>query len=251
MRCSPPGHKSYHASFRHAGFRRPTGITPLPEGAPCNSYNCECFVCCPSYLFVRAPFEKTLTVFAEEGRPDKSGRDPSSIERVASAKSDFGGSGQDDFPGFLHGAFFFSYLVRAYDPSFCCFLEDNILRTLCARSIDGRHSHNCSSTESVLQPAGYHTMQHDVLYCSQVVAFIGAWHPSSRKELVSVSDCLLCVLYTQPAQTATAAALFALLLLLTAAAAKQRCHCHRQPKCIYCLVSTKRDPTKLQPQPSP
>ena len=34
------------------------------------SDNGEKFVCFRSYLFVRAPFEQKVEVFAEEGRPD-------------------------------------------------------------------------------------------------------------------------------------------------------------------------------------
>ena len=47
----------------------------LPGREPCTysryvySYACEKIVCLRPYLFVRAPFEHKLMLFAEEGRP--------------------------------------------------------------------------------------------------------------------------------------------------------------------------------------
>ena len=146
---------------------------------------------------------------------------------------------------------FFHTYVRSF--VFVAVLQDNILSTLCAGSTDGRHSHNCSSTESVVHPAGYDATRRVVLL---TVSCFYRSLTSVIEERAGICELLfaLCVIHTTGTDSqrcCAPAVLFALLLLLTAAAAKQRCHCHRQPKCICCLVSTKCDPTQLQPQPSP
>ena len=77
------------------------------------SYNCEIFVCFRSYLFVRAPFEQKLKLLQRKavGTPSRSGRDPSSIERMAGAQSCFSAGVDMSFSrGFCVGPYSFSYV---------------------------------------------------------------------------------------------------------------------------------------------
>ena len=117
---------------------------------------------------------------------------------------------------------FFHTYVRSF--VFVAVLQDNILSTLCAGSTDGRHSHNCSSTESVVHPAGYDATRRVVLL---TVSCFYRSLTSVIEERAGICELLfaLCVIHTTGTDSqrcCAPAVLFALLLLLTAAAAKQK-----------------------------
>ena len=134
-------------------------------------YNCRFFVCFRTYLFVRALFGKMLRRSTQEGRPDAVvevwARSVHSGPRGRRLKFFSGGSGYDDFPGFLHETFFF--FIRTYDS--WCFLHgtqrQTTFRTLCTRSTDDRRRQQQQWCRACFnQPV---TMLHDVPYCSQLL----------------------------------------------------------------------------------
>ena len=108
------------------------------------SCNCDIFVCFRWYLFVRALFEQKLKLLQRKavGTPSRSGRDPSSIERMAGAQSCFSaGVDKTISRGFCMRPYFI--FIRTYDSS--CFCKTAFF----ARSALGAQTTDTATTAAV------------------------------------------------------------------------------------------------------